>query len=404
MNRRVVVVTGGRSDYGLLYWLMREIDREPSLDLLVAATGMHLSARFGHTVDAIEADGFTVHERVECLVESDPPSAEPPVTSPYTNPDTPRAMVRSTGLAVIGFSDALSRLDADMVVVLGDRFEIFAAVQAAYLMGIPVAHISGGEVTEGALDDGIRHAVTKLSHWHFTATEAYRRRVIQLGESPERVFNVGEVGLETLRRLDYLSVEALSEQLGLALGGGFFLVTHHPTTAAPECAEEEFSALTAALDRFPEKRVVFTKSNADAGGRRLGALIDDYARTRVGRVGVFTSLGSRRYLSLLKACDAVLGNSSSGIVEAPSLGVPTVNLGDRQKGRIRAAGVIDVAADAEAIGAALRRALDPRFRREIEGSANPYEGTVGAKALAGIIARLDLPVGPKVFHDVEFSP
>lgn len=355
MSRRIAVVTGTRAEYGLLYWLMKEIDADPDLELQLLVTGMHLAPEFGLTYTQIEADGFRIAAKVEMLLSS----------------DTPVGIAKSTGLGTIGFADALDRLKPDILVVLGDRFEILSAVTAATMLRIPVAHIHGGESTEGLVDEAIRHAVTKMSHIHFTAAGTYRDRVIQMGESPQCVFNVGAPGLENLKRLPLFSRGDLERELDFALDAPLFLVTYHPVTleGSPESA---FGNLLRALDAFPECRVIFTMPNADAEGRFIMRMIDEYAASHSDRVRSFVSLGQVRYLSLMKVCDVVVGNSSSGLIEAPACGKPTVNIGNRQKGRLKADSVVDCGETMDGIAAAFKHALTPDFARRAQGVLSPY--------------------------------
>jgi len=363
-RRKICVVTGTRAEYGLLYWLMKEIEADPELQLQIVATGMHLSPEFGLTYRQIEADGFTIDAKVEMLLSS----------------DTPVGIAKSMGLGVIGFADALDGLKPDILVLLGDRFEILSAAQAAMVARIPIAHIHGGEATEGLIDEAIRHAVTKMAHLHFTAAEPYRKRVIQLGESPERVFDTGAIGLDNLLRLKLLSRQELEQSLDLKLEHvPVILCTYHPVTLGEDDAGHALKELFKALDRFPDTKVVFTKGNADTGGRIINRMIDDYASANPGRVAAYVSLGQLRYLSLLRESDLVLGNSSSGIVEAPTARTPTVNIGDRQRGRLKAPSVIDCGESADAIAAAIEKALSPEFRR-IAAEGKTYFGDGGASA------------------------
>lgn len=354
--RKICVVTGTRAEYGLLYWLLREIEADEALTLQLVVTGMHLAPEFGMTVESIERDGFPIAERVEMLLSS----------------DTPVGVAKAIGLGVIGFADVLARLQPDVVVVLGDRFEVLAVAQAALVARIPLAHLHGGEVTEGAFDDAIRHAITKMAHLHFVAAEPFRQRVIQMGEHPDRVFLVGAPGLDHLKRSPLLDRDALEAALGVPLRTPTLLVTYHPVTLDAGDPAEPLRELFAALDRLPDSLVLFTKANADTHGRALNALIDAYAAERPERVRAFASLGQTRYLSALHHADAVVGNSSSGLIEAPAAGVPTVNIGDRQGGRLRGASVLDCAPERDAIGAALARALDPAFRAAVREMASPY--------------------------------
>lgn len=356
--RKICVVTGTRAEYGLLYWLMKDIADDPDLDLQVIATGMHLSPEFGLTHRQIEKDGFALDAKVEMLLSS----------------DTPTGIAKSIGLGVIGFADAFDRLRPDLVVLLGDRFEILAAAQAAMAARLPMAHLHGGEVTEGVIDEAIRHAITKMAHLHFTAAEPYRRRVIQLGEDPARVFNVGAVGLDHLTRMPLLDRGELAQSLDFSLepGGPIFLCTYHPVTLRQDDAGQAMGQLLAALDRFPQARIVFTKGNADTGGRIINQMVDEYAARYPGRVAAFTSLGQVRYLSVLRLADVVVGNSSSGIIEAPATRTPTVNIGPRQDGRLRADSIIDCGESADAIAQALTQAMSPSFRQRIATVECPF--------------------------------
>lgn len=347
VKRRICIVTGTRADYGLLYWLMRAVEEDPELQLQVVATGMHLSPEFGLTYRVIESDGFALAAKVEMLLSS----------------DSPVGIAKSIGLAVSGFADVIDRLRPDLLVVLGDRFEILAAAQAAMVARVPIAHIHGGETTEGVIDEAIRHSVSKMAHLHFTAAEPYRRRVIQLGEAPERVFNTGAVGLDSLTRLNLLSRSDLESALEFRLDPGpVILCTYHPVTLDPGRTAQVLEELFTALDQIPEARIVLTKGNADTGGRIVNQLIDEYASRNLDRVGAYVSLGQLRYLSLLREADVVVGNSSSGIIEAPAVRTATVNIGVRQQGRLKGPSIIDCAEDSSSIVEAIRKALSPGFR------------------------------------------
>jgi UDP-hydrolysing UDP-N-acetyl-D-glucosamine 2-epimerase len=324
---------------------------------------MHLSPEFGLTWLQIAADGFVINRKVEMLLSS----------------DTPVGVSKAMGLGLIRFADALNDLQPDIVVVLGDRFEIFAAAQAAMNLRIPIAHIHGGELTEGAVDDAIRHALTKLAHLHFTSTEVYRQRVIQLGEQPERVFNVGAPGLDNVCRLPLLDRNALEESINFKLGPRNLLVTFHPVTLENATAAEQFGELLQALDGFDDVHVIFTYSNADAGSRVIATLIEDYQSRHPARVAAFVSLGSLRYLSAMRHVDAVVVNSSSGILEAPAFKIPTVNIGDRQRGRLCAASVLHCPPQADAIRAALQRVWSGELAETLVNLKNPY-GMGGASA------------------------
>ncbi|AMK77763.1 MULTISPECIES: UDP-N-acetylglucosamine 2-epimerase [Methylomonas] len=354
--RKICVVTGSRAEYGLLYWLLREIEADAELELQLIVTGMHLSSEFGLTWRQIAADGFTINRKVEMLLSS----------------DTPVGISKAMGLALIGFADALHDLQPDILVVLGDRFEIFAAVQAAMNQRLPIAHIHGGELTEGAVDDAIRHAITKMAHLHFTSTEIYRQRVIQLGEQPERVFNVGAPGLDNVYRLPLLDKERLEQALDFKFGKRNLLVTFHPATLENATATQQFEQLLQALDTFDDVHIIFTHANADADGRAIAGMIEDYRQRHVDRVTSFVSMGSLRYLSTLKLVDAVVGNSSSGILEAPAFKIATVNIGDRQRGRICADSVLHCSPHADAIREALLKVFSGAFANILAAVENPH--------------------------------
>ncbi|MGR3990982.1 UDP-N-acetylglucosamine 2-epimerase [Pseudomonas sp. 1121_17] len=384
MKRKVAVFTGTRAEYGLLYWLMKDIQSSDLLQLQVIVSGMHLSPEFGNTWQTIENDGFAIDAKVEMLLSS----------------DSDVGVVKSMGLGVLGFADALDRLRPDVLVVLGDRFEALAIVQSALIMKIPVAHLHGGEITEGAYDDSIRHAISKLSYLHFTSTEPYRQRVIQLGEAPQRVFNVGAVGLDHLARSPLMSRDELSQSLGFDLSKPFLLVTYHPVTLSEESPRESFQALLDALDRFPEYSVILTYPNADNGGRAIIPLLEDYAQQAPGRVLAIPSLGFKRYLSAVDLASAVVGNSSSGVIEVPSFKVPTVNIGARQDGRLAAESVLHCAAEIEAIEAALRQALSPAFSRLCAEVDNPYGAGDASSQIVNVLERFQ-PESVKPFHDLS---
>ena len=354
--RKICVVTGTRAEYGLLSRLMKAIQEDPSLELQVIATNMHLSPEFGLTYREIENDGFTIHKKVEMLLSA----------------DTATSVVKSLGLGVIGFADAYEDLKPDLLVVLGDRYEMLGAVSSALLLQIPVAHISGGDVTEGAYDDAIRHSITKMSHLHFTSTEVYRKRVIQLGEQPATVFNVGAIGLDNIRRIRLLSRDEFEKSIDFALGEHAMLITYHPVTLEHRTAKEQFEALLRAVDETGY-RLIFTKPNSDSDGRIIISMIDEYVKAHPQKSVAFTSLGYLRYLSALQYVDVVVGNSSSGIVEVPSFGIPTVNIGDRQKGRLRADSVIDCIPEEHAIREVLQQAASPEFKEKAKQTTNPYE-------------------------------
>lgn len=353
-RRRIAVITGSRSEYGLLYWVLREIENDPDLELQLIITGMHLSPEFGLTVQEIERDGFQIHERVEMLLSS----------------DTPVGVAKSIGLGVIGFADVWARLAPDIILVLGDRFEVFAAVSAALPLRIPVAHIHGGESTEGAIDDVFRHAITKMSHIHFPANEFHAERLKQMGEAPWRIFICGSPGVDYIKKLDLYDREELQQQLGINLNVPTLLVTYHPVTLEYTDTEIQIENLLKALEAA-RLQIVFTYPNADAGSRTIIAKIQHFIE-EYPNAKLFINLGQRAYLSLLKYVSAMVGNSSSGLLEAPSFSLPVVNVGSRESGRIRARNVIDVGYSREDILNGILKALDVQFRETLKDLENPY--------------------------------
>jgi len=384
-NRKICVVTGSRAEYGLLYWLIHDILNAKDLDLQLVVTGMHLSREYGYTVQQIEADGLEISHKVEMLVSS----------------DTPTGITKSVGLGMISFADVYASLRPDLVVMLGDRFEILAAASAALIATLPICHLHGGELTEGAFDDAIRHSITKMSHLHCVSTEIYRQRVIQLGEDPSRVFNVGAVGLDNLERLCLLDRGSLEAKIDFALGERSLLVNWHPVTLESTQSELILQSILDVLNEFTDVKVVFTKANADTGGGAINRMIDQYVAAHQDRSISETSFGQLRYLSLLKYVTGVVGNSSSGIIEAPSLQTGTVNIGDRQKGRVRANSVIDCSNNKDDIRTALKRLFSKRFQSELSKVVNPHGGTGVSGKIIDIIRKSRLEsIQKKSFYDV----
>jgi len=388
MTRKVCVVTGTRAEFGLLRWLMEEVRNHPELELQVVATGMHLSPEFGSTYREIEEVGFEIDARVEMLLSS----------------DTDTAVTKSMGLGFIGFADAYDRLAPDIVVVLGDRFEIFAAASAAMIAGIPVAHLHGGETTEGAFDEAIRHSITKISHLHFVAAEEYRQRVIQLGEHPGRVFNFGGMGIDAIKRIKLLNREDLERSLELSFGEKNLLITFHPVTLeGVACSAAQMRELLAALDALQNITLIFTMPNADTGGRELSAMVKDFAQAHPNAY-VYTSLGQLRYFSCLAQIDGVVGNSSSGLAEVPSFNIATVNIGDRQKGRLKAKSVIDCAPDRESIKAALETLYSTEFQSSLASVSNPYGNGGASEAIVKVLAEYPLDnIRKKQFYNLSVN-
>ena len=385
-KRKICIVTGTRAEYGLLYWLMKEIQQDQALDLQIIVTGMHLSPEFGLTYKKIKEDGFPITEKVEMLLSS----------------DTPAGVTKSVGLGVIGFAAALERLKPDILVVLGDRFEIFAAVQAALIALIPVAHIHGGETTEGVIDEAMRHAITKMSHFHFTAAEPYRKRVIQLGEAPKRVMNYGALGLDNIKKIKLLNRVTFEKAIDFKLSDPSFLITYHPVTLSDISPEKSFDELLNAIDQFPGATIIFTKANADTAGRIINYNIEKYVEKNPLRAKVFTSMGQLLYLSAIRNTDVIIGNSSSGILEAPSFCKPTVNIGKRQNGRLKADSVIDCGETKQAIVAAIKKGLSPEFEKVLEKTKNPYGYGKASFKIKEYLKKVSLQnILMKKFHDVN---
>ena len=370
MNRKICVITGSRAEYGLLRWVMQGIKDDPTLTLQVIATGMHLSPEFGLTWREIERDGFVIDHKVEMLTSS----------------DTSVGIAKSMGLGMIGFADALQALKPDLVLVLGDRFEIFAAASAALVARIPIAHLHGGEATEGLIDEAIRHSITKMSHLHFVGAEEYRRRVIQLGEQPSRVFLVGGLGIDNIKRLTLLPRSELEASLDFALGAKSLIVTFHPVTLETATAEDQMAELLAALSELKDTQLIFTLPNADTDGRSLIAMVQRFVATHAN-ARAFNSLGQLRYLSTVALVDGVVGNSSSGLAEVPSFRKGTVNIGDRQRGRLMADSVINCDPQRASIGAALHTLYSNQFQASLATVRNPYgDGGASDKIVALIKA------------------
>jgi UDP-hydrolysing UDP-N-acetyl-D-glucosamine 2-epimerase len=383
MSRRICVVTGSRAEYGLLYWVLHELRSDPSFDLQLVVTGMHLAREFGHTVDEIERDGFAIARRVDMLLAG----------------DTAGAIARSIGLGVIGMADALEQLAPDLVLLLVDRFGVLAAAQAALLLNIPVAHIAGGDTTEGAIDESMRHAITKMAHLHFVTHAQAERRVLQMGEDPRRVHLVGSPGLDHLTRRPLMDRVELEAALGAGLGLRNLLITFHPVTLDADGGRGEFDELLAALDKVEaDTRLWFTRPNADAGGRAIAAALDAWAEPRRDRVRVYASLGTERYLGLMARSNAVVGNSSSGLYEAPSLKVASVDIGERQRGRLAAPSVVRCAAQRDAIGQAIAQALN----LDCSAVVNPYGDGYSAQRIVALLRALPdrASLLHKSFHDV----
>jgi len=386
--RKIAVFTGTRAEYGLLYWIIKGIHDSTSSQLQLLVGGAHLSREFGYTVKTIEDDGFPIAERLDFLSAG----------------DSALDIAKSLGAALIMGGEAMESHKPDLLVVLGDRYEAFAIVQAALLVQIPVAHIHGGELTEGAIDDAIRHSITKMSQLHFPATERYRQRIIQLGEHPNRVFNYGAPGLDNITRLPLLSLADLTEEIEFQLTAPYFLVTYHPVTLAADHGQQAFSNLLNALEQFPDHQLVITYPNADAYGRQLIEQLKEFRNAHANRVFLSHSMGQLRYLSAMKHCNAVIGNSSSGLIEAPSFGVPTVNIGNRQQGRLTADTVLMCDGSQQSIEKAIKIASSESFLKKCKIAKNPYgSGNVSHQIVQKLIEYPLDELHFKLFFDVTMA-
>jgi GDP/UDP-N,N'-diacetylbacillosamine 2-epimerase (hydrolysing) len=385
--RKICVITGTRAEYGLLRWVMQGIKDSPDLDLQVIATGMHLSPEFGLTYKEIELDGFQIDRKVEMLTSS----------------DTPVGIAKSMGLGMIGFADALDELCPDLIVVLGDRFEIFSAVSAALVAKIPVAHLHGGEKTEGAFDESLRHSITKMSHLHFVAAESYRQRVVQLGENPDRVFLVGGLGIDSIKRLELLGREELEASLDFKLGPKNLLITFHPVTLEKSSAQNQMGELLEALAVLKDTQLIFTLPNADTDGRALMKMVEEFVANHNNAIA-YSSLGQLRYLSCIAHVDAVVGNSSSGLLEAPSFKKGTINIGDRQRGRLQAKSVISCEPVRESITNALMKLYSQEFQDSIIDTVNPYGDGAASEEVVNVLRKHSLcDLIKKSFYDLPID-
>lgn len=385
--RKICVVTGTRAEYGLLSRLIRMIDESDKTRLQLIATNMHLSPTYGETYKEIEADGFTIDRKIPIIEEGRNDSV---------------ATLKSMAKAISGFADAFNELKPDLVTLLGDRYEILAAAEAALIEKIPIAHIHGGEVTEGAYDDAIRHSITKMSHLHFPSIEPYRKRIVQMGENPDRVFTVGAIGVENIKRIPLLSKEEAEQSIGFAIDKNTILVTYHPVTLGPDSMKRDIDAFIAALEERSSLRVIFTMPNSDNGSDVIVDTINSFVRNNGERTVAFKSLGLKRYLSVMKEVGAVVGNSSSGIVEVPSFGVPTLNIGDRQKGRLAAESVVNSDTDKKSILKGLEKVLSPAFQDFCKTVNNPYGKENTAEEIFNVISTYPLDnIIQKHFYDIN---
>lgn len=389
MMKVISILTASRAEYGLLKPVIAKLNKVEEFDVRIVATGAHLSPEFGLTYQEIEKDGFVIDEKIEILLSSDSPSS----------------ISKSMGLAMISFADYFEKLNPDLLVVLGDRYESLAVATVAMNQSIPIAHLYGGETTEGAIDESIRHAITKLSYLHFTSTDEYRNRVVQLGEHPARVFNVGAIGIENILNEKLLQKDELESELNISLSKPYAVVTFHPVTLEKNKSENQVKSLLEVCEEYKNLNFIFTKANADAEGRIINQIIDRFAKEK-NNIFAFTSLGMRRYLSALKYCRIVIGNSSSGLLEAPSFGIPTVNIGDRQKGRLQASSVINCEPTQGSIHQALDLALSDKFAQEAKKTVNPYGNGDTTNKIVEVIkeyiiySKIDLK---KKFYDCEIK-
>ena len=384
-KRKICIVTGTRAEYGLLRWLMDGINKSTKLDLQIVATGMHLSPEFGLTYQEIENDGFKIDKKIEMLLSA----------------DTPSSISKSIGLGLIGFADAFFELNPDIVIVLGDRYEVLAASLAAMFENIPIAHIHGGETTAGAFDEAIRHSITKMSWWHFVAADEYEKRVIQLGESPGRVFNVGGLGVDAIKKTNLLSKDELMIKTGIKFGKKNLLITYHPVTLENKTSQQDFKSLLDVLSEIKDIYLIFTMPNADSDGRVIKKMINDFVFNQSERSISFTSMGSLNYLSTLQYIDGVIGNSSSGLAEAPTFKIGTINIGDRQKGRLKAESIIDCEPTKKSIKLAIDKLYGHKFQKNLHSVQNLYGNGDAIEKIMSILSNKPIPEDMKKdFYDL----
>lgn len=385
--KKIAVVTGTRAEFGLLEPLLRKIRNSKELDLQLIATAMHLSPEFGETIKEIEERGYEVKKKVECLLSS----------------DTATGVSKTMGVAMIGFADAFEELAPDLLILLGDRTELLAAASTAMVANIPIAHIHGGETTEGAYDESIRHAITKMSHLHFTSTDIYRKRVIQLGEDPARVFNVGAMSIDAIINAALLSKSEFEESINIRMDSRTLLITYHPVTLEKSTSEKQFQEILNALNGLEDVKFVFTHANSDKEGRVVNKMIEEFVQRNKERAVHFKSLGHLRYVSALKHVNAVVGNSSSGLVEVPYFNIPTINIGDRQKGRVAAESVIHTKPSEKSIKKALDQAFDKAFLKKIENQKQLFGEGDAAIKIFDILKEFRIKELKKKFYDIEYQ-
>ncbi|MGY5850480.1 UDP-N-acetylglucosamine 2-epimerase [Salegentibacter sp. F14] len=384
--RKIAVITGTRAEFGILTPLLKKIRNNPDLELQIVACAMHLSPEFGYTLRDIESSGFTVDKKVECLLSS----------------DSAVGVSKSIGLALISFAEVFEEMSPDLIIILGDRSEMLAAATGATIANIPIAHIHGGETTEGAYDESLRHAITKMSYLHFASTNTYKKRIIQLGESPDRVYNVGALGLDSVKELELLNKEEFQNSIGFNLEKRNILITYHPVTLETKTASSQFESILNALEELKDTNFIFTHANSDKEGRVINRMIEEYVSNHSDKAISFKSMGQLRYLSALKHVDMVLGNSSSGILEAPFFNIPTIDIGDRQKGRIASESVIHSEVDSKAISKAIEKAFDFDFRKSIQKQEQVYGNGNSSGKILEVILQAKIEDLKKPFYDINF--
>ena len=387
IKRKICVITGSRAEYGLLYWLIKEINSDDELELQLIATGMHLSPEFGSTFKEIEKN-FKINKKIEMDLSS----------------DTSQSISKSMGLAQISFSQAYSELKPDIITVLGDRYEILSAVISAMISNIPIAHIHGGEITEGSWDNNIRHCISKMAHLHFTASEEYKRRVIQLGEQPNKVYNVGGLGIENIKKLNLLSRSDLQDKINFKFNLKNIMITFHPVTLENNTSKNQFQEILNAVNELKNTNIIFTKANSDLNGKVINQMIDEYVYENPKKSVSYVSLGQEKYLSVLQYIDVIVGNSSSGLLEAPSFKIATINIGDRQKGRICSKSVINCLPIKKNIKKSLDIVYSPKFQKLLKTVENPYDNGITSKKIARVLKNFNLEnILKKQFNDIDLK-
>ena len=385
---RVAFCTGARAEYGLLKPLIEQFMSDPNVDTGLIVTGMHLCKEYGNTIEVIQSDNMPIWDTIDILLSS----------------NTQCSIVKSMGLALLGFSESLNKIKPDILILLGDRFEAFCAAAAAVVLNIPIAHIHGGELTEGAIDDAFRHAITKMSYLHFASTEEYRKRIIQMGEEPDRVFNVGSLGVENIRKLKLLDRDELQKELGIDLSKPYCVCTFHPETLEPDKTIDHLYELIGALDKVNNQAIIFTGSNADSKGKKINQIIKSFVDERRSRTYFFLNLGQLKYLSLLKYAQFVVGNSSSGIIEAPALGIPTINIGSRQNGRVKPQSVFDSKPQKDEILKMITYVLENSSKLSGKSLDSLFKGDDVAKRIYDTcISFLKNGIKNKHFYDIQFN-